>query len=228
MSEIVDETFADASNQIPANVPEHEHALFNEQGMLTEEGITDMVQEVDQMADFRSYLEGIYSQDQANGQVTMFKDQGKSSQSSKDYGGSGNSAVLDRPPPTEGGGGGGDAGDGGGLGGGGGGAGDGGDGSSKKRDGDNRRVLEEDKFALKGMFAKDVVSRVLPPAPDAGFLAEISNINLIRDILKRPMPFRAAYDLETKRMHFFVTKATFGADIAEKFKDLTNDDKGLF
>ena len=210
---------------------ESEAALFNEQGMLTEDGIKEMVEEEPALADFRSYLEGIYSQDSTTDQVTMFKDQGKSgASSSKDYSsGSGGAAVLERPPPTESGGGGGDDGPGGIGGSGGGGAGDGGDGSSEKRGGgDNRRVLEDDKFALKGMFAKDIVGRVLPPSPEAGFLAEISNINLIRDILKRPMPFKAAYDLETKRMHFFVTKDTFGESIAEKFKDLTNDDNGMF
>lgn len=158
-----------------SNVLEHETeaTLFNEQGMLTEDGIKEMVEEEPALVDFRSYLEGIYSQDSATDQVTMFKDQGKSDTSSKDYSsGSGGAAVLERPPPTESGGGGGDDGPGDIGGSGGGGAGDAGEGSSKKRDGgDNRRVLEDDKFALKGMFANDIVGRVLPASPEAGFLA---------------------------------------------------------
>ena len=48
-----------------SNVVEHETeaALLNEQGMLTEDGIKEMVEEEPALADFRSYLEGIYSQD---------------------------------------------------------------------------------------------------------------------------------------------------------------------
>lgn len=126
----------------------------------------------------------------------MFKDGAKSGGSEASYS-SGNSAVLDRPPPdAELGGGGGDGPGSGSGSGGGGGAGDGGDGGGgeKERSKDNRRVLEEDKYAFKGMFAKDIVGRILP-SPEGSFLAEIANINLIRDVTSKTMPFKAAYDL---------------------------------
>ena len=63
VNEIVDKNFADASNMFSSNVIEHETeaALFNEQGMLTEDGIKEMVEEEPALADFRAYLEGIYS-----------------------------------------------------------------------------------------------------------------------------------------------------------------------
>lgn len=34
--------------------------------------------------------------------------------------------------------------------------------------------------------------------------------------------------MNTRRMHFYVVKATFGPEVADKFKDLTNEDNGMF
>ena len=177
--------------------------------------------------DFNDYDSSYYEQE-----FKMFKDQSKSGGGGGSSGSSydsGNSAVLDRPPPdTEMGGGGGDGPGSGSGSGGGGGAGDGGDGGGEKeRPKDNRRVLEEDKYAFKGMFAKDIVGRILP-SPEGSFLAEIANINMIRDVTSKSMPFKPAYDLETKRMHFYVSKETFGQNVVEKFQDLTNEDNGMF
>lgn len=99
-------------------------------------------------------------------------------------------------------------------------------------DEDHRRVLEKDKFVAKGMFAKYIVGRIMP-APEGNFLREVANIDLVREKLKEDMPFKAAYDLETKRMHFYVRKTEQPelaemAKMAEEFKPLTNDDHGIF
>jgi len=99
-------------------------------------------------------------------------------------------------------------------------------------DEDFRRVLENDKFVAKGMFAKYIVGRIMP-APEGNFLREVANIDLVREKLKEDMPFKAAFDLETKRMHFYVRKTEQPkmaemAKMAEECNPLTNDDHGIF
>ena len=137
--------------------------------------------------------------------------------------GKGGSAVLDRGwPETEQGGG-----SGGGNSGRGGSSGDGGDGGQSEPS-DTRRMLEDEKYALKGMFAKDIVDRTTNKKFDSSPFAELANICLIREKLNDKMPFTAAFDLNTRRMHFYVMKKTFGPEVADKFKDLTNEDNGMF
>ena len=140
--------------------------------------------------------------------------------------GKGGSAVLDRGwPETEQGGG-----SSGGKSGRGGSSGDGGDGGSggQSEPSDNRRMLENEKYALKGMFAKDIVDRILPYTFGSSPFAELANINMIREKLNGKMPFKTAFDLNTRRMHFYVMDKTFGPEVADKFKDLTNEDNGMF
>ena len=90
--------------------------------------------------------------DEYRGEVmepSMFKE-GSKGTSKQSKGGSGTGAVLDRPPKTETGGGGGKPPNKGGIGGGG----DDDDEPNNGRDGDKRKFTSEEKFGMRGVFAK--------------------------------------------------------------------------
>ena len=44
------------------------------------------------------------------------------------------------------------------------------------------------------------------------------------------MPFRQAFDLKTRRLHFYVETKFFGQEIVDAmgYAELTNDDRGIF
>ena len=110
---------------------------------------------------------------------------------------SGGAAVIERPPKTDNGGGGNDNGIGG-RGYGGGGDGDG--------DGDPRRVTSEEKYAAKGMIAKECLLSMLSQDEidklrNDPFL-EMRELIFIRSILDSS-PYKAAFDLKTRKMHFY-------------------------
>jgi len=218
---------------------DHEPDLFDKNGLMTGGGIAKMVEERPELSDVQSCLDSIYlSNVDVNGLLTdekylrakvqMFASDGTDGEGGTDGTAidsqAPEAAVLDRPPPeTEMDGGGAGSG----PGGPGGGDGDSGDGSGEGG-GVNRRIVEKDKYAFQGVFAKYIAARIMP-VPEGSFLAQIANINLVRDELKGSLNlFMPAYDLQTKRMHFYVMKENLFAGFAEKFKDLTNDDKGLF
>ena len=88
---------------------------------------------------------------------------------------------------------------------GGGGGGGSGDGRGKR---DNRHISENEKFALKGVFARDTLAYLMPSLSGQSALvnplASINAISWVRELLDQPeVPFEAAFDLEDNSLHYY-------------------------
>ena len=121
-----------------------------------------------------------------------------------------NNKYVVETPNTENGGGGGNGGSGGIGGSGGGGEGGSSDGSSGEGKG-SRRISAEEKYGAKGTFSKELLLERLPTAEIEGMIEnpmkEMRYIWTVRSHLDDPeFPFKAAFDLHTKKVHYFVPK----------------------
>lgn len=112
-----------------------------------------------------------------------------------------------------------------------GGAGGGGDGESPEDSnggGKNKRISAEEKYGAKGVFSKELLLERLPTAEIESMvespMKEMRYIWTVRSHLDNPdFPFKAAFDLQTKKVHYFVRKEELMLLIDDEYKDLTNE-----
>ena len=110
-----------------------------------------------------------------------------------------------------------------------GGAGGGGDGGTEGDDGGKpKRISAEEKYGAKGLYSKELLLDRLPTEELESMvenpMKEMRYIWTVRSHLDNPdFPFKAAFDLQTKKVHYFVNKEALMVLIDDEYKDLTNE-----
>jgi len=112
-----------------------------------------------------------------------------------------------------------------------GGSGGGGDGNSEggsNEEPKSRRISAEEKYGAKGLFAKEVLLNRLPTSEIELMIEspmkEMRYIWTVRSHLDDPdFPFKAAFDLHTNKVHYFVPREAVMVLIDSEYKDLTNE-----
>lgn len=73
-------------------------------------------------------------------------------------------------------------------------------------------MSKEDKYLLKGIFAKQCLRHFMPPKYfehlNQNPLSELRDINLVRDIFEdQSFLYKAAFDLNNKSIHFYCLRS---------------------
>ena len=92
---------------------------------------------------------------------------------------------------------------------------------------DRRRIPKVIKEDLLGTFAKDALFKVTPFSPDTNLIINLKYLEKVIIFLDdENTPIKVAFDLKTKRVHFFIRKDPKEFD-DYSFLNVTNDDEKL-